>query len=555
MTERSPLPRVFATRNRNGLQATAFIAGGTIYLFVIIFFNVIAATAAPARANDQFAPGVAGGLSVVGIALIARGVFLLRKLVRVTVDDAGLVLEGLMSRSRVAWPEIQRLERNKRSPMMGGKSLQVLTLIGANGKKLGEIPESIEGFDELAVMIIGQSSATQARTTYDPATDENRKITQQNKKLRWVAILFGLFTFAMGAAFVAGVNEELHNRKFATEGVHADARIDRHYMVAVTPRLAYTFTDAQGKSYSREAMMDQEAWEELSGKHVVPVVYLRSSPTWNHLVEGEQAETSFGGKFLVITGLGFIFFGICFVLAAAGFDLNSDDGVTTLMRRGRVIRAWGRPRETSLPALSPEFDSSQPQTTGGPAYAPSPSSLQFSVAVPAPPPLAPPITTNKPKGVIALGILAIIFGVFGLLLNAFRILVFLAGSPQLPAGRQMIFEPSSLVIAGTAADALMAFALAIIGIGLLMMRQWARRGGIVVAALQVLSSLIQLVVAITMMADLPEGTGQEAVLGRVGAISAVFGVILGMIFPTILLLLLARKTTADAMAAARNRAP
>src|SRR4030095_11636523 len=106
-------------------------------------------------------------------------------------------------------------------------------------------------------------------------------------------------TRGMGAGLIAGINEERHKRLFATEAVIVDAKIVRARMYNVTPRVESSFENDQGRTFTREAMMHQgPEWDGLQNRQTVPVKYLRSDPSWNYLVTGEQSVAEFGGKFL-----------------------------------------------------------------------------------------------------------------------------------------------------------------------------------------------------------------------------------------------------------------
>lgn len=289
-------------------------------------------------------PGLLGGVSVIGIGLIARGLFLLRATVRVVLDPAGIQLETLTSRRSIAWAEVERIEFDKRSPLLGGETLRVARIIGINGKSLAEISETVVDFDALSAELTARSSAMAGRETYDAGADERRRIERDTRKIKRVAWIFALFTLGMAAALCAGINEEWHVRRYATEGVRVDAKIVRRWMYRVTPHLEYAFQDSNGRSYGREAMMyPGPEWDALEGVRTVPVEFLRSDPSWNRLTAGEEPGAQFGGKFLIVSTGGMVMFGVLSVFAFLGFDLKIENGVTTLVRFGQPIRTWGTP--------------------------------------------------------------------------------------------------------------------------------------------------------------------------------------------------------------------
>src|SRR5262245_31274704 len=132
-TDGSEVSLVFVRREKVGVQAALFIAGGLIFFACMILYFIMIVRR-PARPGDDMIPGMLGGVSVIGIALLARGLFLLRTTVRVVVDPAALHIETLLSHRVVAWTDVARVERDKRSALMGIQSYQVIRLIGHNGK-------------------------------------------------------------------------------------------------------------------------------------------------------------------------------------------------------------------------------------------------------------------------------------------------------------------------------------------------------------------------------------------------------------------------------------
>jgi hypothetical protein len=335
--------RVFVRQQKVALQATGFIAGGVAILLMSVFIFV-ASLNARVRPGHDMTPGILGGISVLWIGMLARGIFLLRQTVRVVLDPAGVHLERVMSRWRsIGWGEIRRIDRDKHSTLFGD-SYELIRLIGESGKPLAEVSETIENYQFLANEIAMRSAAASGRATYDATEDERRRGAKERRKRRWLAALAGIITLGMGAGFVVGLNEQVHTRRYARDGAKVEARIVRRWMLRVTPWIEYSFRDSRGREFSREAMMDQRAWDQLEGRRTVGVEYLASDPTWNRLTSGEERESGLGGGFLYIAGAMTLVFGGMFVFLVLGFDLKSEDGVTTLTRRGRVVKQWGAGR-------------------------------------------------------------------------------------------------------------------------------------------------------------------------------------------------------------------
>lgn len=146
----------------------------------------------------------------------------------------------------------------------------------------------------------------------------------------------------MVGGFIAGIYEEIHTKRYPTEGVTVEARVLRAWVTGVTPHIEYEFRDANGNRVSRETTLyPGREWDTAQTDRTIMVEYLQSAPDWNRPISGEDSGPQFGGNFLYLTGLGIMMFGSLAVFALLGYDFRSKDGVNTLMRHGRVIRTWG----------------------------------------------------------------------------------------------------------------------------------------------------------------------------------------------------------------------
>ncbi|MEA2736222.1 MAG: hypothetical protein QOE14_2673, partial [Humisphaera sp.] len=339
--------RVFEARQRVGLQAALCIAGGVLFFLMLIVMFLIALGSKSTTSNDMM-PGMIGGLSVFGIGLIGRGVFLLRGVVRVTLDNNAVHLDGFTARRTVSYQQIERIERDKKNQLLGGKTHQVLLLYAAGERKpLAIIPDTIENFEELATELARRSAAAQGgRTTYDPIADQQIRDRRDSRRMKFTSAAFSVITLLFIVMLCFGVNEEIHNRRLQSRGTAVYARIDKHFMRSVTPYIEYSFADAQGKRQSREVMVTELLYGQTREGQLVPVVYLADQPEWNRLVGGEAGK-NFGGKFLFLLGGGTLMFGAFAVMTLLGIDIKSENGRTTIVRRGKVIREFGaKPLET-----------------------------------------------------------------------------------------------------------------------------------------------------------------------------------------------------------------
>src|SRR3954447_26112867 len=166
--------RVYVAGGRVGWQAAGFlVAGGVVGLLLLVQFLLLLAS--PPGRMHQIQPGLIGGLSVVPLALIARGVFLLRSVVRVTLDDTGVHLEGFIARRTVRWSEIERLQRDKRVNLLSGGEAETLAPPGPPGERPAQIPDTVLRFEDLVADIYASSTAARGVPPYDLGADEARK--------------------------------------------------------------------------------------------------------------------------------------------------------------------------------------------------------------------------------------------------------------------------------------------------------------------------------------------------------------------------------------------
>src|ERR1041384_1795050 len=148
-------PRTYVARGNPKLELIATLGGGFIFLLAIIFL-IIALFAGPHTAPSSRQPGIIGGLSVIPIMLISRGLFAMRNITRVTLDKTGLALESALSFKLIPWNQIERIDKKNRGSFLG-ESHETLILIGANGKELAQIRDTIDRFLDLIQQIESRS--------------------------------------------------------------------------------------------------------------------------------------------------------------------------------------------------------------------------------------------------------------------------------------------------------------------------------------------------------------------------------------------------------------
>lgn len=369
--------------------------------------------------------------------------------------------------------------------------------------------------------------STQPQSRGAPTYDRDRSIEQRRRKARRSARLLVVagVIFAPLGLFVAGhsLNTLTHKRSLAREGVDVEARIVRHYRYNITPHLEYAFEDAYGRTFKRDVVMEPAAWEALAGAETASVRYLPSDPDWS-IIEGEEIATPEGppiiiaGALCTLMAVGFL------VLGVLGIDLRVEGGKLKFTR----IRDIG---DDLLPdsgsASVPEVRPATPVRTAMP-------SVCLSAA-----------TAQQPHGYRILAALNIVFGLLGIAVNAFRLWIVSTFAGKTWTQGEMSFqfpEANQWVSLQHGTNLALAILLLLSGIALLALWRPGRRLALTAAAGQVLTGLIAVAAAIYLAT---QGTDDLPADERIGFIARIVGALivelLGLVYPTILLILLGRQ--------------
>ncbi|HNO79554.1 MAG TPA: DUF3592 domain-containing protein [Phycisphaerae bacterium] len=343
-----PAEQVFPGKPGLVRKGVLILVPGLILVVGSFAMAIIVALRVPSTPDRTIEPGLNSGFyaligpPIFGLFIVFYGLFLLRQTRRVVLNRDGVHVHGLCSCTLVPWCDIDAVDRSKLNAIAVPASVPSIELLNAAGKRLEVVTDSVFGFEALADALIAGSSATTGRATFVPEAAEERRVEKGAKAIRLAAWAFVVFFLLTATIFALGVNEELHTRRYATEGVKVEADILRTWMVRVTPYVEYEFKDAEGNTISREAMMFQgKDWDRAQESKTITVEYLPSSPQWNRIVHGENSGALFGGKFLFLSGFGILLFGFLGGLAIMGYDLDAEPGKVKVLRHGRVIKEWG----------------------------------------------------------------------------------------------------------------------------------------------------------------------------------------------------------------------
>ena len=535
-----------------GWQAAGALAlGGLLAVMILVRFALLLAAdaAAPSRGGGMES-GWVGGLGAGAFFLLAYGFSLLRRPVRARLNDHEIVVEGFVSRRAVPWKKVAQLRRDKKTESLGQETVDVLVLLDEKGKPLAKLAGGFLNFAALVADVEARSAAARGAPTYDRGADLARK-TAARRRSRWkTAALAGVLT-AFGVAAVSwGAYDWRKDRAIQRDGVEVQAKLDRHYMVRVTGRIEFSFTDpATGRRVSRETSLEPDDWRALAGRKTVQVRYVPSNPDWNR-VAGESAREG-SPLLMVVLGSGLtLLFATMLLFTALGYsDITVKDGKLRVKRYDDVDDAL-EPGATMprLPAYLTHLPvSPAPPVSVAPAAPPAwPQPYLYPGGYSAPLPYAPP--PPHPAGIHVVAVLNLVFGLIGVLLNGLRALMvyWKAGQVIRVGSAAIVVQDNPLVIAGLVGDCLLAAALAVSAIGLFRLKAWGRRLALAAAGLQLLSSAVVLALEIRDAAALSELTGADyrhAVAQLAGRLT---GVVIGAVYPAIVLVVLGRKTAGTA---------
>ena len=151
-----------------------------------------------------------------------------------TVAAAGITLHGFASRKYISFSDIVSLKRNKQQ---GVEAVDIVIICDAKGKELGRISSILTGFPQLVQLIEDRSTMAAGHQTYDRDKDMTERKNTDIRKLRrngFILIVFAFFSLALGTW---GAVEYYFKSQLSNHGTETQAKIVRHYMYNVTPRL------------------------------------------------------------------------------------------------------------------------------------------------------------------------------------------------------------------------------------------------------------------------------------------------------------------------------
>ncbi len=547
-----------SNRNNGMYVAIALVIGFISSGFILLVMFVAIATAGPGKSSS---PTFIGALSIVPVFAFLYAIRLMKSAVRVTVAAAGITLHGFASRKYISFSDIVSLKRNKQQ---GVESVDIVIICDAKGKELGRISSILTGFPQLVQLIEDRSAMAVGHQTYDRDKDMTERKNTDVRKLRRngiILIVFAFFSLALGTwgAVEYYFKSQLHNH-----GTEIQAKIVRHYMYNVTPRLEYSFKAKDGSEHSNDVMMGQSAWDALKNAKTVKVKYLEASPSWNSLAAA--ASDTDDNLLMIIIGLaGIIIFAPIAIIALKGYDVVSENGKIFVRKAGDISDQFESEENqgpSGTPPPMPQFLPSRPEdAAGGREEVPQGASEAISridipetAALPLPPlpgpsagsPAVPLVDNKTPGGIIAFGIINIVFGLITLMVNFFRVVfAALSNSDTMNLGDMQFEFDGFIMVVFALFSSGAAMLLLISAPGLFKMRKWGRTLALIAGWWTIAMDIAG--IAATIIPAISAGTdnlGQipkaPYVAGIIG--SVIFSLIL-MIYPIVMVLVLSKRDT------------
>lgn len=525
---------------RNLILAVIGIVFFTILIAVMFIVGLIADP-------NPMMPGLIGGMSA-GFMFCWLPLFMsLQSPVRARVDDRGVEVEFPLSRKHVAWGEIANIQSDEEKQVGWSSGFhnkspkRVITLQGEKGKRLFRIDSSLESFDHLVNEVIRRSSAARNAATFDPEADAKHRQREKRKSSRGTAIA-GAFLLLVG---LAGIGMMLWDRaskqRFEREGVDTEAVVIKHYQKMLGRRIEYEYGGPDGETLTTDVLVEPSVWNSMEIGDTVQIVYQASAPATSRLKFGQQETHEPPGLLMLLAAGGVALLGAGgLVLYWLGIDLNMDGG------KFRVQRLDETPPPLIAAVASPVAGERRGiDAAGADAAIPATGSEALSDDA-----AATPVgeSTIAPVGIRTLVILNWVFGGFGILLNAGR-LIFTwwtirgGGVVGLPGSAYQV-EVDWIVAAEHLVALSLSIGLFVSAFGLRKLKSWGRRTALTAATGEILLGLMGIALTIYNASMLESSRPDDAEMLRIAMIGGSCIGFVGIIYPVVVCILLMPRDTA-----------
>ncbi|MBN1765830.1 MAG: hypothetical protein JW860_11270 [Sedimentisphaerales bacterium] len=537
--------------NQTRILRQAIISFTVAFISLVLMLAVFFLNLLDSSGSNQMNPTIiaTSGMSICMFFGIMYGIYLLSSPVRVYLDEYRITIEWLIKRKTYEWHQIHELRRDKKEVnslwQLKKSSRDILELYDEKGKKLAELNSDLADFTILAGEIESRTSVAQGKTTYDRNAQMDRNYKKQVRNSRF----FGIFGIILFVGSLTTCISEYQNHRIQklldTEGVTIEAKILRHYMYNITPRLEYEYTDPEGNLYTDNVMMEKEAWDKLSGQEIVTIVYLPSEPKHSRLMEGQNGISaspfSPGVSMALFAGAGVMGVLLIVMWLAKIADIKSESGKIRIIRIGDVDDSF----ESSSSPTSPLPTTLEETVPPAPQVSPSLPDMS-QVNQPA------PMKAKLPGGIRALAIGNVFFGLLGMIVNFIRMLMNIrwviqkGGFPITMDDQVYVYELDMVLdMIVFTINMIVAVLLLISAIGLLQRKRWGRWISIGAAGGQILMTLLAVTTFIIFLQAPEDLSESNHFVFRTGMIFGVILRLLGLVYPLIVLFVLCRRSARE----------
>ncbi len=532
----------------------ALISGGFFILFTFLhFFFVILL---PGTAGGASA-GATGALTMIGVMSLGYAAMLLRSPVRVTLNPDGMLVEWLINRKIVNWRDIAKLRRRKATRFFSttflgrrGQDIQreVLDMLDEKGKKILELDNILENFAVLAAEIERRSAEARGVSTYNRDEQIKQMLKSQKRSALRTAVMGAILALFGGFCGYMVWSEHHAEEVFNRNSRIIMADIINHHEDRAMYLLEYQFTDETGQAHTREAHMERKAWKNLEGDEQVAIRYLPASPEESRLTAGER-KSSPPSFLLTIASVLIIFLGVLLLIGYfLGYaDLKIEKGKWKLVRIGDVDDAF----EPAIQSTRSAMVSAPSPTIFLPPEAPGRFEQSSMVEAPVGVQPKPGVTKAEkapvPAGIKAIAILNLVFGIIGMGMGGFKMvmLLFIGLGGGADFGEGLVFQMTGLEMVFAGAEHIFTFILAalltISAYGIYRLRPWGRYLALTVVILQILQGILDISSIIWMQTDMGNVSQETQLIYWFGIGVAIFLTALGLLYPAIALFVLLRR--------------
>jgi hypothetical protein len=308
------------------------IGGGVLFAGTILLAAVLILLPPDAGPGPTLITFVTTAPTIASVALVSLGLMLWRAPQQVDVGPTGVTVHTAFGETTVPWTDVVSLETGERTPLMSFASQKTVRLVGPQRKVLLELNDQIKPFDDLVTKLWEYASVGRDLEITD--TSERKRRVEA-----WFLTLLGPLFAALGLwGGTEALREVRQQEGLQKHAATATATIVKHYKFNVTPRVEYTFLDADGVEYRRGTIVAENVWSRLQEGSAVQVRYLPEDPDYSRLAVGDLHDKEshdpqlmvFAGPLVALMGLVFFVGG---VLQFCGVDLDKLMGVNAKKKK------------------------------------------------------------------------------------------------------------------------------------------------------------------------------------------------------------------------------